>query len=314
MGVYDSDGTAINTVYDKSGISYSRCYTADGTPIPLSGGHAVSGNFTRTLMLSSDVPDGTQGIACDSVTQTIAQLYTGSIYLIDVADGAYTQIARSFNLGHGNTGQFAPTKTSDQEYPLLYVSGAGKTINDALYTCLLEIECTSNSATMNKVYMVPSTSGLTGTMIVCVDFDNNIVYDMSASTYYGSADTMYVAVWDLATAEPFADGSYSPTPRNGVYILTDRLAQFEIPFIPEMQAATFFDGLLVSLSDTSSNKHIYFTDVDTHDTYLTIANSVPSGELEGIGFLFNAITEQYDMIVSTRANGAKEYYRYVFIQ
>ena len=104
-GAYDLD-SAIGTAYDIDGtVAWSN-----RTP------HAVSDSYTVSMLY--DIPDiasGTQGIACDSLSQDIAQLYSGKIITIDLSDGSYTQRASSFNLGHGSTGQFAPTKTSQTD-------------------------------------------------------------------------------------------------------------------------------------------------------------------------------------------------------
>ncbi len=301
--IYDYSGETISRAYDCDGNLLSRVYDADGNMI---SNHAVSEQFTRTLMFKPSVPTGTQGIACDSITQTIAQLYAGKICLVDVSDGSYVDLG-NINLGHGHTGQFAPTRESGQEYPLLYVSGYTNTINDSLYVCLLEVACTSSSATLNKTYAIPAVSDLTGTLRTCIDFENSIVYTVAASTYYDEADYTYITAWDMSTTTLLSEN---------VYALTNKLDEFQIPFIPEMQSCTFFDGLIVALSDQSaqSAKYCQFIDVETKDIYMTIQGSklLLSGETEGVGFLYNNETNKYDMIISQRNNGA-EYYRYEFV-
>lgn len=310
--VYNSSGEIISSVYDRNGNMLTVCYDSQGNP--LSGSHAVSNTVTRSLLLSPDIPTGTQGFAIDNTTQSIAQLYTGYIYMIDISDGSYTK-TNNINLGHGNTGQFTPTKTVTQEYPTLYVSGPGARIDDIPYLYMLEISCTSTTAQADNVYAVPATDGLTGTLQTCIDFENNIVYLVSASTYYGTADYMYISAWDMTEKEVLGGATYlDKTP----YVLTNKLSEFSIPFVPEMQACTFFDGLIVLLSDGSlaENKYIQFVDVEFQDVYLTLNSQMLSGELEGVGFLLNEETGQYDMIVSDR-EGSGDYstvfYRYEFI-
>lgn len=222
--IYSINGNRLSNAYNKGGQIVSP-YNKDGERI----GHEITSKYTRSLMFTLDLPTGTQGIACDSITQTIAQLYTGNIYLINVSDGSYSHIASSFNLGHGHTGQFAPTKTAEQEYPFLYVSGPNLTVENNEYTCLLMVECTSNSATMKKIYAIPADEMLTGTCQVCIDFENEVVYHVAASTYYGTADYTYIYAWDMTDIELLEGASYSPTPQEGIYALKTKLFEFQIP-------------------------------------------------------------------------------------
>lgn len=310
--IYDSSGSVVNSVYNINGNQLLAYYDINGN---LLKSHAVSSTFTKTQMTTPSLGTGTQGFACDSVTQSIAQFYTEHIYMIDLAEVTVTHLAQ-VSLGHGHTGQFAPTKTSSQDYPYLYVSGGATTINDTLYAYLLEFICTTSSATLNKIYAVPVTTGLTGTSQMCIDFDNRIIYHVTASTYYDDADYTYINAWSMDDTETLSNATYSPTPTEGIYALTNQLSAFSVPFIKEMQACTFFDGMVVAISDVSSSKKAYFVDVETESVYLTLNNIGLSGELEGVGFLYNDETEQYDMVISDR-EGSGEYstvfYRYEFI-
>ena len=316
--IYNSAGNVINRVYDKNGNLLTMCYDSQGNPLRKS--HAVSSNVTRSLLMIPDIPTGTQGFACDSITQSIAQFYTGYMYFIDTTDGSAVK-SNNINLGHGHTGQFAPTKTAEQEYPMLYVCGPVARVNNNPYCYLLEIVCDSTVVQLKKIYAVPATEGLLSTCQVCVDFEKRIVYLIAASTYNGEADYTYISAWDMDESETLDGATYSPTPTEGIYVLTDKLFEFQIPFVPEMQTCTFFDGLVVMLSDRSgaSNKYIQFVDVECRDVYLTLNKQMLSGELEGVGFLYNRNTEQYDMIVSHRvvATGESdyhtEYHRYEFV-
>ncbi len=309
--VYDAAGNMIHTVYSIDGTRALAYYDINGN---LLKSHAVSNTFTKKQMTTPPLNTGTQGFACDSVTQSIAQFYTEHIYMIDLAEVTVTHIAQ-INLGHGNTGQFAPTKAQSQSYPYLYVSGSAQTVNGTLYAYLLEFNCTTSSATLNKIYAVPITTGLTGTSQVCIDFDNRIIYHVTASTYYGDADYTHINAWSMDDAVILSGATYNPAPTEGIYALTNQLSAFSVPFIKEMQACTFFDGMVVAISDVSSGKKVYFTDVETESTYMVIQNNLPTGELEGIGFLLNEETEQYDMVISDR-EGSGDYstvfYRYEF--
>lgn len=308
MAVYNASGAEISRLYDASGSLIPTVYDINGNIV--TGGHAVSSRYTRTQMfdLTGSIPTGTQGIACDSITQTIAQLYTGTVVLIDATDGSSSS-GSTINLGHGHSGQFAPTKSENDDYPLLYVSGPYSTVDDTEYTFLLVVKCTTSSATMKKVIAVPKISSDYASGRVVVDFENSIVYHIQSTSYAGPADNMYITVWDMNTESELSGATYSPNPQDGIYVLTRKLSEFSIPHIPEMQACTFFDGMIVALSDVSGNKGIFFVDVETEDVYMTIRNFGMSGELEGVDFLYNSITEQYDMIVSQRT---ADYYRFQF--
>lgn len=312
--VYNSSGGIITRAYNSNGELLTMCYDSQGNQ--LRKGHAVSNNVTRSLLMIPDIPTGTQGFACDSITQTIAQFYTGYMYFIDITDGSAVK-SNNINLGHGHTGQFAPTKTADQEYPLLYVSGPNETVNEIYYTYMLEIGCETNTAITQKVYAVPANSTRTSCRTV-VDFENNIVYHVSAETYYGTADYTYITAWDMNSSELLDGATFNSAP---IYALTHKLDEFQVPFIPEIQSCTFFDGLIVLLSDKSgaANKYYQFVDVEMQDVYLTIDKTalMLSGELEGVGFMYNNSTGKYDMIVSHRtSDGAgsyvTEFHRYEF--
>ena len=315
--VYDSSGNIISKAYDIAGNLLTMCYDSQGNQ--LRKAHAVSNNVTKALLISPNIPTGTQGFACDNITQRIAQFYTGYMYFINVDDGSATR-SNNINLGHGHTGQFASTKTAEQEYPMLYVCGPGARVNDNPYCYLLEVVCDSTIVQLKKIYAVPATEGLMGTLQVCVDFEHNIVYLVAASTYSGTTDYMYISAWDMDKSVLLDSATYSPTPTDGIYALTDKLYEFQVPFVPEMQACTFFDGLIVLLSDKTgaSNKYIQFIDVEFQDVYLTLDKQMLSGELEGVSFLYNDETEKYDMIVSHRTVSSgeteyhTEYWRYEF--
>lgn len=305
--IYAIDGAKITSAYNKDGQIISP-YNKGGERV----GRAISSQFTRTILLdlASQLPDGTQGIACDSITQSIAQLYDGNIYIIDVSDGSFVHCASSFNLGHAHTGQFAPTKTNEQEYPLLYVSGNNATVSNVTYTYLLVVSCTSSSAIMKKIYAIPVNSGLSLCRAV-IDFDNSIVYHVAASTYYGTADYTYISAWDMNKSELLDGATYSPAPTDGIYAFTDKLYEFQIPFVPELQSCTFYDGLIVMLSDRTGveNKYYQFVDVEFKNVYMTMRSQIASSELEGVGFLYNKQTGKHDMIVSDRS---MKFYRYEF--
>ena len=98
MAVYNKSGNILSQVYDKSGNALIQAYDKSGNPIMDS--HAVSNAYTRSLIFKitdTSISNGTQGIACDSLSQKIAQLYTGKILMFD-QNGTYTQVASVFNL------------------------------------------------------------------------------------------------------------------------------------------------------------------------------------------------------------------------
>lgn len=308
MPVYDKNGNVLSTVCDKNGNPLIFAYDKNGNEI--FRGHAISRNYTKSLMYLLDLPAGIQGIACDSITQTIAQFYTGHVYLIDLSDGNYTHPASAVNLGHGDTGQFAPTKTDDQEYPLLYISTGNRyTVNDAVYSYMLEFMVTSSSYQCKRVFAVPSYSWVSGTDRINIDFENNVLYHIYTSTYYGEAEYTYIDAWDMSTLTELSDASYTPNPSDGFYMLNDLLSSFTIPFVPETQSTAYFDGMVCLLSDKT--KYVQFIDVVSQSVYMTIPLN-EGGEWEGIGFLYNSETEQYDMILSKRDASQAWYYRYQF--
>lgn len=315
MAVYNVTGNTANP-YNKNGNLLTVCYDVQGNQLGRS--HAVSNNAIRSLLMAPDIPTGTQGLACDSLSQSIAQFYSGYMYFLDTSDGSAVK-SNNINLGHGHTGQFAPTKTTGHEYPTLYVCGPGNRVDDIPYCFLLEIICETTTVQLNKIYAVPAVEGQTGTLLTCIDFENNLVYLVGASTYYDTADYMYISAWDMGEYELLEGATYSPTPQDGIYVLTEKVFEFQIPFVPEAQGCTFFDGLIAILSDRSgaANKYVQFVDVDSESVYLTFNSQMIGGELEGIGFLLNNETNKYDMIISTRtfedSTYHTDYYRYQFI-
>ena len=317
--IYKINGDSISSAYEFDGDSVSTTYDIDGVAIWTSRpSHAVSSNYT--VSLAHDIPDiasGTQGIACDSLSQEIAQLYSGKIIMIDVSDGSYTQRASSFNLGHGSTGQFAPTKASQSDlYPLLYVSTQSEqSINDNIYAIFTEVKIGESSSTMNRIFYVPFDGATTGDgyALFAFDFTNNIVYSVYFSAYYATTGTGKVKVYSLNDFTSLSDGSYSPVPTNGYYTAGNPIEAYDIDFIPEVQAITFFDGLIACLCDyPHSNGKVIFLDPEHHDVYLTLDNLSVPFEREGISFILNPNTNKYDMILSRRTTGVNEYYRYQF--
>ena len=306
--VYDIEGNTLGMVYDVEGNTLMQTYDIEGNPIfeP----HAVSSTYTKSLILTNTtLYSGTQGIACDSLSQEIAQLYTGNIYLFDISDGSTKHVASVFNLGHGHTGQFAPTKSAGMDYPPLYVSAGTKTVNDINYSILLKVQCSLSSSEMVRAYAVSEESNLVG--LIAVDFENNIIYHIHRSAYESSTEEYtYISAWDFTTMESTSEVTWTvPVPTEGVYILTNKIKTFNIPYVNEMQSVSFFDGLIVLFSDDG---YVQFVDPISESIYLTISNDMPSFEREGVGFMYNSNTDQYDMILSNRTGSAMNFYRYEF--
>lgn len=307
MAVYNKSGNILSQVYDKSGNALVQAYDKSGNPIMET--HAVSNVYTRSLIFKitdTSISGGTQGIACDSLSQKIAQLYTGKIYMFN-QNGSYTQVASVFNLGHGGTGQFAPTKEAGQDYPLLYVSAQKPTtVDNVVYAFLLEVQCSTSSSTMPRAFAVSETEGYAG--IFAIDFDNSIAYHIYKEAYESdTVQIMYISAWDMTEYELAPDLSW--TPASAVYRFTNKLKSFSVPFVNEMQACTFFDGLIACLSDDG---YVRFIDPVTESVYLTINQDMPAFEREGIDFMLNPTTGKYDMILSNRTTTEMNVYRYEF--
>ena len=264
-----------------------------------------------------DIASGTQGLACDSLSQTIAQLYGGKIITIDISSGSYVQRG-SLLLGHGSTGQFAPNKLNQADlFPPLYVSTQNEQeINGNIYTMFLEIYVGESSVTLNRVFYVPFDGEEIGAgyKLFAFDFANNIVYGVYFDGYYTTTGTGRITAYSLNGFTSFPDGSYGPpAPQNGYMVAGTPLDTWEIDFIEQVQAITFFDGLIGILSDqpTESGRVIFYDPVQK-STYLTL-NWLPTPfEREGISFILNPLTNRHDMILSRRASGVNEYYRYQF--
>lgn len=311
MGAYDKNGTQLTAVYDKNGNPLNLAYDKNGNEI--FRGHAVSQNYTKSTMYQLDMPTGTQGMACDSITQSIAQFYTSYFYMIDLSDGSYKKMTGPVTRGH-NTAQFAPTKTAQQTYPLLYVSGDRITDDEVNYYTIVPVfEVGTDTYQCVKVYVVPTRTGFAMRRL-CVDFENEIIYFIYSTSYDETSDCTYIEAWDMNSVDDITITSVSAlNPSEGFLLMTDMLSQFTIPWVPEMQAATFFDGMICMLSDRSGaeNKYVQFVDVVSQSVYMTIPLN-EGGEWEGISFLFNSETEQHDMILSKRSTTPAEFYRYQF--
>lgn len=306
--IYNISGNQLSSAYSKTGTSLSTAYDKDAnevwntTPAP---SHVVSDDFTATLIF--DIPAigaGTQGIACDSLSQQIAQLYTGKIITIDLSDGSYTQRASTRSLGHGSAGMFEPEKRNESDlFPALWVStGQAQTINDVRYARFLEVFVGESQSTINRVFYVPAT----GYNLFAFDFENERIYMSS----FVSSGQSYMHVYDMTDYSVFEDGEYPQTPANGYCILNAPLASYEMDYINgTIQSVSFFDGLVAYLADDVG---VVFWDVETHSHYLTISDGIVPYEREGIGFIENPSTGKTDMVLSARQTTFNVYYRYEF--
>lgn len=316
--IYSKDATAINTPYAKNGTVPAAVYDKSGSAVwqNQSTTHKVSNSFTESeicVVTGSTYGSGTQGLACDSLSQEIAQMYTGKIITISTDDGSYALRASVFNLGHGSTAQFAPEKLSESDpYPLLYVStGSNTTLDDNRYGVLLEVKLGESSSTMRRVFYLPIDTATYG--MTAIDFEHGIAYHVTRAKFEPDSgetiDYTYVYAYDMATYETWQGTTYNPRPSSGSYVFTHLLDKFTVPYISEMQSISFFDGLIACLSDA---RGVVFIDVNTHEVYLTIPKSrIMQDEREGIGFMYNPETEQTDMIVSARYSGT-HYHRFQF--
>ncbi len=310
MAVYDKSGMQLTAVYDKNGNPLTLAYDKNGNEI--FRGHAISRNITKSTMYQLDMPTGTQGMACDSITQSIAQFYTSYFYMIDLSDGSYKRMTGPVTYGH-NTAQFAPTKTEQQIYPLLYVSGDKITDNEVDYQLVPVFEVGSDSYQCVRVYAIPTITGY-GMRRLCIDFENSVIWFVYATSYYDTSDCIHIESWSMNDVEEITLSSISSlNPSEGMWLTTNMLSSFTLPWVPEVQAITFFDGMICMLSDRSgaANKYVQFVDVVSQSVYMTIPLN-EGGEWEGIDFLYNSETEQYDMILSKRDTTPAEFYRYQF--
>lgn len=311
--VYDKNGNTPTSIYEKSGLSVTKAYDKDGTEVWESVSHAVSNNFTRDLLFDLvDIGGGTQGLACDSLSQEIAQLYTGKIYTIDMDTGAYTQRADSRNLGHGSAGAFEKTKRNPSDlYPALWVAtGENQTINGTVYGRYIEVFIGETQSTINRAFFVELQSAAYS--LFAFDLENSIVYCVTLSGYEPMGNGWcHIDAYDMTDISTFTDGSYPQPPANGNWLLANTpIDSFDIEFIQEVQSIAFFDGLICFLSDEGK---VVFVDVETHEVYLMINHDLPPYEREGIGFIDNPLTGQTDMILSARQPTFNVYYKYSFL-
>ena len=318
MSIYDKSGTELYEVYQRSGTAINTAYKRDGAVTWDSDQHLVSNTFRSTLLF--DIPElgsGSQGLACDSLSQSIAQLYTGKIYTIDLSDGSYVKRNSStFNLVHGHTGQFAPEKNNTADlYPPLYVSAGGiQTVGDQTYQRLLEVFVQESTCILNRVFLVPVPADKgAGYGRSAIDFENGILYQVYGEKYEPATgetyDYTYIRTFDMTETWENTDATdFSPV--NGFYEFTEMLDEFTVPYIEQLQSTSFFDGLIACLSDKDG---VVFIEPATHSVYLTIDSGIVPFEREGIGFILNPETGKTDMILSARQQTFNVYYRYEFI-
>ena len=308
---YDINGNNINTVYSKNGLSITPAYDINGNPLGTS--HVVTADFTSTLLY--DIPDiggGTQGLACDSISQEIAQLYSGKIITIDLSDGSYTQRASTRNLGHGSAGKFESTKRSQSDlYPALWVStGRTQTFNNVVYGQYLEVFVGESQSTINRAFFVPLDQS--GYSLFAFDLDNNIVYSVVLSSYEavsGSSGWCSIKAYDMTDITAFTDVDYYQTPANGCWLVNNVLDSFTTDYVAEVQSLTYYDGLILLLSDVGG---VVCIDTETHGVYFTITDGIVPYEREGIDFILNPSTQKMDMVLSARQTTFNVYYRYQF--
>ena len=310
--IYNKDRTAVNAAYKKNRTPAIKAYGKNGNEVWQAISHNVSNSFTSELLFDLlDIGGGTQGVACDDLSQEIAQLYTGKIYTIDVGTGDYTKRADSRNLGHGSGGAFEKTKRSQSDlYPALWVAtGENQTINDTVYGRYIEVFIGESQSTINRAFFVKLRQS--GYCLFAFDLDNEIAYCVTLSGFDPMENGWcHIDVYDMTNISSFTDGSYPQTPANGNWVLADNpIDSFDIDYIPETQSITFFDGLIGFLSDAGK---VVFVDVGTHGVYLTIDHDLPPYEREGIGFITNPQTGKSDMILSARQPTFNRYYRYQF--
>lgn len=316
--IFDKNGTELHVAYQRNGTAINTAYKRDGTVAWDSNQHLVSDTFRSTLLF--DIPElgsGSQGIACDSLSQSIAQLYTLNIYTINLSDGSYVKRNSStFNLVHGHTGQFAPEKNNLADlYPPLYVSPGGiQTVGNQTYQRLLEVFVRESTCILNRVFLVPVPADKgAGYGRSAIDFENGILYQVYGEKYEPAAgetyDYTYIRAFDMTETRENTDATdFSPV--NGFYEFTGLLDEFTVPYIEQLQSTSFFDGLIACLSDVEG---VVFIEPTTHSVYLTIRNGIVPFEREGIGFILNPETGETDMILSARQQTFNVYYRYQFI-
>jgi len=322
MSIYSMGGLTLLSANSVDGVSLNKAYDVIGNEVfsASSKTYPVSSNYTASLMFDlGAIMSGTQGLAADSISNELAQLYTGKILMIDADTGAYNQVASALNMLHGGGGQFKPTKeSSEDDYPLLYVSG-GKSItdteNEIYYAPLLETKIQNGSSTFQRVFLADEGVSYGGGGHYALDFDNGIAYHVYSPTFYDTSDYTYISAWDMTSYESIEAPTTNPNPRNGYWKFTNKLDSFTIPFVQENQSVSFIDGTIALISDVGNNS-VHFVDPEERRTYLVITEDMPSGEIEGIAFLYNSTTNKKDMVLCSRNNSTTDphnwYYRYQF--
>lgn len=312
--IYNKAGASISNPYTLSGSIPNIAYNKAGEQIwaKFVPSHAVSNKFDMTLLY--DIPDiggGTQGLAVDNLSKNIAQLYTGKIITIDLTDGSYVQRASTRNLGHGGAGRFESEKKNPSDlYPALWVATQqNKTVDEDVYGQFLEVYIGESQSTINRAFFAKLPRN--GSTLFAFDFDNNIAYCTIEASYYDETGWGgLIVAYDMTDVTQTTDITYAQNPTNGNWLLGDPLWVYETQYYREVQSSQFFDGLLCLLSDVHG---VVFIDIETKQEYLRLGRDViQNHELEGIDFLFNNQTQQYDMVISGRTTGINEYYLYQF--
>lgn len=322
MSIYNVTGNAIYSADSVTGTPISKAYNVNGVEVFSAKAYPITNNYTMSVILDiGAIMSGTQGLAANSLTNELAQLYTGRIIMIDADTGEYRQVASALNMLHGGAGQFKPTKEdSGDEYPLLYVSG-GQSIadGDIRYSPLLEIKIENDTSATQRVFVADEGNAIGGGGHFAIDFDNLVAYHVYSTSYYAPDDPSnshtYISAWDMTQYEQITAPTTNPAPKNGWFKFTSLLDSFEILYVAENQSVSFIDGTIVLISDVGNNS-VVCVDAEEKRVYLTLSDDMPPNEIEGVAFLPNPITGKQDMILNARNNSSSDphnwYYRYQF--
>lgn len=290
MSVYNVDGTATNTVYDRQGDSLLSVYDSNGNEIQLAQPLDYSSYTTTDLF--TYVANGFNGF--DTHNGIIAQLMANNkLYLFNLRDGTTIATAISITCAHGDSATFSSEYyAGGDEFPLLYCTA------DTTPAIIYINRITRSSATLVKTLKFSQVAGYYGAG--AFDFENSLCYivsykENSYTSDNGGTNKTLVTVWDLNTLNDNGDGTYMPR-----YI-----SSFECPFIYVMQGLQFFDGYIWISSgyNNKGNQYVYALNPATHEIEHTILLD-DRIEIEGLAWVYDNSENKYWMLIGQQNGSA----------
>lgn len=290
-----SDKTLIDVIGDKQSGA-NKTYKINGGAIDVSkhgfdvvtlgfGPLEGSGKYAQGMAVSNGV---------------IFQGYgNGTIDLIDLESGT---LINSYSANGGHCGSLSFSNVYNEgntDFPLLYVASYNEN-----KTFVYDI--TRSACTLVNTYLIPeNVAGYC--QETCIDKVTGYLWCIGhKANSYTSGDGLIVSAWDLSQA----------TEENGMLIPSEIL-HYELPWVPCLQAVQMLNGQLFAVfggdgGTTELLTHILvgLGKVAPKADIADFPSTILSAEPEGIDFVFNEETWQYDAIFATRhfAN----YYRLKF--